>query len=46
MLSACGFFGLQRVVARKKYRCNLLGNDLLIPHYTILSTVCLDTSGK
>jgi mannitol/fructose-specific phosphotransferase system IIA component len=30
-----GFRGLQAFVARKKSRCNLIGNHLVIPHDTI-----------
>ena len=34
-----GFGGFQRFVARIKGRCKLIGNRLVIPHDTILSTV-------
>jgi mannitol/fructose-specific phosphotransferase system IIA component len=30
-----GFSGLQEFVARKKSRCKLIGNRLVIPHDTI-----------
>lgn len=35
-----GFSGLRMVVARKKVRCNLIGNRLVLPHDTIPSTLC------
>ena len=34
-----GFSGFQAFVARKKSRCILIGNRLVIPHDTIPSTV-------
>jgi hypothetical protein len=34
-----GFCGLRRFVARKKCRCKLIGNRLVLPHDTIPSTV-------
>ena len=34
-----GFSGLRGFVARKKSRCKLIGNRLVIPHDTIPSTV-------
>jgi hypothetical protein len=34
-----GFRGFRRFVARKKSRCNLIGNRLVIPHDTIPSNV-------
>jgi len=34
-----GFRGLRWFVARKKSRCKLIGNRLVIPHDTIPSTV-------
>ena len=34
-----GFRGMRRFVARKKSRCKLIGNLLVIPHDTIPSTV-------
>jgi len=34
-----GFSGFRRFVARKKSRCKLIGNRLVIPHDTIPSTV-------
>jgi len=34
-----GFGGLRGFVARKKSRCNLIGNHLVIPHDTIPSNV-------
>ncbi len=33
------FSGFRRFVARKKSRCKLIGNRLVIPHDTIPSTV-------
>lgn len=34
-----GFRGMRAFVARKKSRCKLIGNRLVIPHDTIPSTV-------
>ena len=34
-----GFRGMRRFVARKKSRCKLIGNLLVIPHDTIPSNV-------
>ena len=34
-----GFRGFRAFVARKKGRCNLIGNRLVIPHDTIPSNV-------
>ena len=34
-----GFGGIRKFVARKKCRCKLIGNRLVIPHDTIPSTL-------
>jgi len=34
-----GFSGLRAFLARKKSRCKLIGNRLVIPHDTIPSTL-------
>jgi len=35
-----GFSEFSGFVARKKNRCKLIGNHLVIPHYTQLANVC------